>query len=145
MSWLKNRFKIAQELSIRDWIILAAAWWGLLFYYFAVRTVNFEKLNQPGPLAETAARAGDFEMALHYHRLVYVASRLHILSMTCLPRTFTLRWILRRNGMPAEMKIGVTKSQQGFQAHAWVELNGQQVGETENVTERFRTFNLQRG
>lgn len=143
LSWLKNRFKIAQELSFGDWLIITEAWWGLLAYYFAVRTVSFERLNRSDLVAETQANEAIIKKALHIHRLVYLASRLHILSMTCLPRTLALRWVLRRRGMPAKVKIGVTKSQHGFQAHAWLELNGQQVGETEKVTERFRTFNFQ--
>lgn len=42
---------------------------------------------------------------------------------TCLARSLALTRMLRTRGIPAEMKIGV-KTEDGFHAHAWVEVAG---------------------
>jgi hypothetical protein len=52
---------------------------------------------------------------------------------TCLVRAIATQRLLNRYGHDAQLHIGVTKSEeQGFEAHAWVECNGDiLVGRTE--------------
>jgi hypothetical protein len=57
--------------------------------------------------------------------------------MTCLPQSLTLRHLLAKRGIPAEIKVGVKKTAQGIHAHAWVEVDGMALGE-EGVEERFQ-------
>jgi len=55
------------------------------------------------------------------------ASRL-VPRATCLTQALAGQILLRRHGYPAEVHIGVTKdAAQGFQAHAWLEHQGQIV------------------
>jgi len=42
-------------------------------------------------------------------------------------------------GVPAELRIGV-RTQEGFSAHAWVEVGGQPVNDAPDVAERFAPF-----
>jgi hypothetical protein len=58
--------------------------------------------------------------------------------MTCLPKAFTLRWKLSRNGIPAQLRIGTNKTSSGIRAHAWVEVDGVAIGEPEDITDRFK-------
>lgn len=43
---------------------------------------------------------------------------------SCLERSLSLWWLLRRCGIPAEICAGARKKDGGFEAHAWVEWNG---------------------
>jgi hypothetical protein len=45
---------------------------------------------------------------------------------SCLPQSLVGRTMLRREGYPAEIRVGVSRSSPGFQAHAWV-LSGNKV------------------
>jgi hypothetical protein len=54
----------------------------------------------------------------------------------CLQKASVTTSLLRQHGFPADMKIGVRK--QPFHAHAWVEVDGQVVGDHENVRKYFR-------
>jgi hypothetical protein len=59
---------------------------------------------------------------------VGIVSRLGGLTATCLSRALTAQVLLTRNGYPADLRIGVAKGADGqFQAHAWVEYDGQVV------------------
>ena len=69
--------------------------------------------------------------------LVYLASRLHLLPMTCLHRSLTLYRILRKRGIPSLVKIGTQKTETGINIHAWVEVEGHAIGEPGNVNEHF--------
>ena len=71
------------------------------------------------------------------HRLVELASRLHILPMTCLPRAVTLQGMLKRHAIPSLLRIGVARAPAGVLAHAWIEVAGVPMGEAEDVSERF--------
>jgi hypothetical protein len=48
---------------------------------------------------------------------------------TCLRRSLVVARLLTRRGVAAQVKLGVRRSGVDLQAHAWVEANGQVVGE----------------
>jgi hypothetical protein len=46
----------------------------------------------------------------------------------CLEQSLVLWWLLRRRGIPADLKIGAKKEANRFEAHAWVEFDGGVIG-----------------
>lgn len=73
-------------------------------------------------------------------RLVWAtaaAARHHLYPMRCLPRALCLRWLLSRQGIATELKIGVAREGEGLAAHAWVEREGRPVGEAVGVGDQF--------
>jgi hypothetical protein len=60
--------------------------------------------------------------------------------MTCLPRALTLRRMLSRHAIPAQLRIGANKTSTGIIAHAWVELDGEAIGEPEDIAESFKVL-----
>ena len=58
--------------------------------------------------------------------------------ITCLPRSLTLWWTLRRQGVGAELRLGVRNDGGRIAAHAWVVCNGTVIGET--LHEKFISF-----
>lgn len=59
---------------------------------------------------------------------ITVASRYVPGTATCLPQALGTQILLQRAGAPAHLHIGVGKGEQGeFQAHAWVESQGEIV------------------
>jgi hypothetical protein len=55
---------------------------------------------------------------------VEVASR-YVPKATCLVKAFTAKMLFEKAGVPAQIRIGVSKTQdRGFEAHAWVESHG---------------------
>ncbi|MBZ5502180.1 MAG: lasso peptide biosynthesis B2 protein [Acidobacteriia bacterium] len=62
------------------------------------------------------------------------------LQPNCLERSLALWWTLRRNGIPAELHIGGRKSDRGFEAHAWVEWNGEVLNDSADVHQHYARF-----
>jgi hypothetical protein len=64
------------------------------------------------------------EKALKLARAVTRASN-YVPKATCLTQALTVQALLRREGLSADLHIGVAKDEKGqFQAHAWLENNG---------------------
>jgi Transglutaminase-like superfamily len=82
----------------------------------------------PGDLAATASR------------MVRAAARNSVFPSTCLERSLALWWLLARRGVAAQLRIGVRKSGEKFEAHAWVEREGQAIDEPEGAHLHYAPF-----
>jgi hypothetical protein len=76
---------------------------------------------------------------------VRLASR-HVPSATCLTQALAAYLMLSKNGQPASLYLGVSKTTSGtFEAHAWVELEGRiLIGNLENFT-KYAPMRLMNG
>ena len=57
----------------------------------------------------------------------------------CLSQSLVLQWLLWRQGILTDLRIGVHK-RDGFHAHAWVEYDGYPLGEGAAVHQRYHAF-----
>jgi len=73
-------------------------------------------------------------------RMVVAAARYSPISSTCLERSLTLWWLLARRGIATQLRIGARKSGDKFEAHAWVERNGEAIGEPEGTHLHYGAF-----
>jgi hypothetical protein len=94
-----------------------------------------QKIVQKWPTASISRRNEEAELpavceAVHSAAVWYPKQTL------CLQKASVTTSLLRQHGFPADMKIGVRK--QPFHAHAWVEVDGQVVGDHQNVRKYFR-------
>ena len=138
----RHKLQTARQLSLGEWLGLVQAWWALLGFYLALRVVNFDRLEA---FARPAVKVGAVPTeALAWvwgrERLVCMAARLHVVSMTCLPRALALCWLAGRRAISAQLCIGMNKTSTGMLAHAWVEIDGQAIGESEDISERFKVL-----
>ncbi len=58
----------------------------------------------------------------------------------CLSRSLALSWLLRRQGIESDLRIGVRNHEGEFQAHAWVECQSQVLNDASDVASRYRPF-----
>jgi hypothetical protein len=77
--------------------------------------------------AHAATHEGNQASIRHIVWAVTVASR-YVPAATCLTQALATQVLLRRCGYSANLRIGVARSEAGeFQAHAWVEYQGEVV------------------
>ncbi len=81
--------------------------------------------SQVGTLPE-GFTAGEY--AQRCAALVGIAARHGMYPANCLHQSLALCWILRRDRLPARLRIGVHDKLADFRAHAWVELDGTPLG-----------------
>ena len=138
----KDKVLSARRLSLSDWLVLVEAWQLLFFFHLALRRMSYERLTAATrPISENAPDASQaLVSAQRLQRLVGYASRLHPIPMTCLVRSLALRKMLNRRNISAQVCIGMNKTLVEVHAHAWVEVKGQAVGESEEISARFATL-----
>jgi hypothetical protein len=139
----RDKARLARQLSLSDWLILAEAWRLLLLFYLALRWVSYERIMPPAcPTLESAPDSpAALVVAQRLQRLVGFASRLHAAPMTCLVKALALQKMLSGRDIPAQVRIGIHKTPAEIHAHAWVEIKGEAVGESQEVAAKFRILN----
>jgi hypothetical protein len=76
-------------------------------------------------------------------RMVKAAGRHGLRRASCLEESLALWWLLARQGMRTEIRIGVRngpQSESEFAAHAWIEHNGVALNETEAPHRHYAAF-----
>jgi hypothetical protein len=73
-------------------------------------------------------------------RMVRAAVRHGMPGASCLEASLTLWYLLRLQGIPANLRIGVRKHANLFEAHAWVEHEGAALNQVEEVHRHFAPF-----
>lgn len=139
---IRSKLSIARQLYLQDWLLLIQSWWLLTYFHLSLRRVGFEQLQKQFTLTtgEKIDPSQSLEIAWTLQKLVYMASRIHLLRLACLDRACTLQWMLGKREIPSELRIGISRSQVNIYAHAWVEVAGQAVGEAEDIEEKFTTL-----
>jgi hypothetical protein len=60
--------------------------------------------------------------------------------VNCLKQSLVLWFLLHRQGIIGDLRIGVHKSTEGFTAHAWVEYDGDALNESPDINQYYLPF-----
>src|SRR5215203_6059501 len=108
---------------IRLTCLTVDAWFGLLAFDVA-RLAGFARLYR----WLRARRPSSRRSAASVEEIIWSVDEACVWYVTraaCLQRSVVATWLLRRNGVAAEMVIGCRPLP--FESHAWVEIDGQVV------------------
>lgn len=75
--------------------------------------------------------------------MVKAAAHYGVGHPTCLEESLVLCYLLQRQGISAQLRIGVRKFQDKFQAHAWVENEGTALNQAEGAHQHYSPFESQ--
>jgi len=79
------------------------------------------------------------QTALTAH-MVNAADRHGLFHPSCLVKSLTLWWMLGRQGITSELRVGVRKKGGNLEAHAWVEREGIALNEPEQQHHHYTAF-----
>ena len=131
-------------LLIKALLVVAAVRGGLLLLSFPIFQILFERVR-----AAMGVRREITSVPLKTQLVWAVRPASHYVpGATCLTQALAAQLLLERYGYPAHVCIGVAKSgenQGAFQAHAWLESDGEVVvGESEIDFVPLTTLNKRR-
>jgi hypothetical protein len=139
-----SRLRRAASFSARDWGDLAAAQWALLSAQLLVLTRPVGRLTSQGigasaPQAPAEPAAERRDEAVRLARTITWAARYGVFRPKCLVRSLALNRMLDERGIPGSViRVGVRmQPSRDFDAHAWVELDGLVLGDTEEHVGTF--------
>jgi len=73
-------------------------------------------------------------------RMVNAADKHGLVHPSCLAKSLTLWWLLGRQGISTQLRIGIRKENGKFEAHAWVEREGAALNEAEGHQHHYAAF-----
>jgi len=85
-------------------------------------------------------RGDSWELARSAARMVEAANRHGLARCSCLEKSVVLWWLLRREAIACELRIGVRKQADHFEAHAWVEHRSAVLNDAEDVHRHYTAF-----
>jgi hypothetical protein len=130
--------RTAQALFLRALVMLALVGLSLKFRGFDATQSTLRK-KASGAKQRPASDSPDKQIALTA-RMVNAADRHGLVHPSCLVKSLTLWWLLGRQGITSELRVGVRKEGENFEAHAWVEREGTAVNEPEERHHHYAAF-----
>ena len=97
---------------------------------------SLQKRLRPAPSGQTTS----VEQARKTTRMVRAALHYSLLHFTCLEESLGLWYLLRTQGISPQLRIGVRKTNGKFEAHAWVEHNGEALNQPEATHQHYAPF-----
>lgn len=73
-------------------------------------------------------------------RMVHAAARHSLGHPSCLEESLAVWWLLGRQAMTSQLRIGIRKDGGKFEAHAWVERDGIALNEPEGHHQHYAPF-----
>jgi hypothetical protein len=73
-------------------------------------------------------------------RMVNAAARQAWRGSTCLEKSLAIWSLLRQQGIVSELRIGARQLDGRFEAHAWVERDGEALNEPQQEHRHYATF-----
>jgi hypothetical protein len=132
-----------RALSAREHVLLAAAALVLPAMVGLLPLVGYGRIQRrllriPRGGASLPADA-DARIASTVKIVDLVAARMPLRS-ACLSQSLALSALLRVQGIPAEVRLGVRPGDQPLDAHAWVEYRGRPLNETAEIVGSYTVF-----
>jgi hypothetical protein len=140
---MSNRAKFSR-LSKPEQRFLIQAFVLLPVLALALRSMGLRRTQVV--LARLAPRPSGLEshdgdqLARRISRLVAAAAVNGPYRANCLKRSLALWWLLRRQGLASDLRIGVRKGLRGIEAHAWVERGGRPLNDDVDVVRQYSPF-----
>lgn len=142
-----DRWRKLRRLSAPEWWLLVQAMVLLPLTAVALHLMGLRRwqlvLARLAPVEDAAAASPaepSFEHARRAARMIAAASRHGLWRANCLEESLVLWWLLRRRAIRAELRIGVRKGASRVEAHAWVELDGLILNDSDDVNRRYPPF-----
>jgi hypothetical protein len=128
----------AQELFLRAMVLLPLVALSLRWRGFRATQAALQQfLSKANPESKAALANKDAAVTA---QMVNAADRHGLVHPSCLAKSLTLWWLLRRQGIPSHLRIGIRKEKETFEAHAWVECNGAALNEADEQHHHYSAF-----
>ena len=150
VSWKQQTNNLQESWSKFSQLTWEERWMLLQAFVFlpliaaGLHCMNFQRLSSIlvrfSPMSGEVCSDAAMQQAAATAHLVQVAVSRTPFKVTCLVRSTALWFLLRRQGIGSEIRIGVSQQEGRFKAHAWVESNGIVLNDRNDIHNQFAAF-----
>lgn len=140
MGRLRRSWRTWRGLTWTERRQLAWAWLLLPLTTVGLRLFGFRRVQAALLAGALSAGRVDLPTAQGTARLVHSAAQWSPLRGSCLAQSLVLCRLLRGQGLAAELRVGMTRTEGRFEAHAWVEHGDVVLNDRQDVGQRFAAF-----
>ena len=151
MNTFKKRYKQLLELSPSEIYVIFISLLLLPVVAILLKVKGFKQtqhiMSQFSKNAADSNLPKEFQLnkAQNITRMVSIAASFGAFRVKCLSKSLLSQWLLQRKGIISDLKIGTGKDvSASFNAHAWLEIQGVVINESQDVRRRFSVFNSER-
>jgi transglutaminase superfamily protein len=128
----------AQKFFLRAIVLLPLVALSLRWRGFRATQAALQRFLSNANLEPDAALVS--KVAVATANMVDAADRHGLVHPSCLAKSLTLWWLLARQGIPSQLRIGIRKQKEKFEAHAWVERDGAALNEPDEHHHHYAAF-----
>ena len=130
--------RAAQTLFLRALAMLPLVGLSLKLRGFdATRSALRKRLSRATPQTDLDSLSKQIALTAH---MVNAADQHGLVHPSCLVKSLTLWWLLGRQGIPSQLRVGIRKEGGNLEAHAWVECEGMALNEPEERHHHYAAF-----
>ncbi len=134
-STFRSLTSFEKKIFVQSILLLPALRIGLQFISYRRLIAFLQRTSNKGkPTGDEQRVTSDIE------HMVRLAARYRMTGATCLTRSMTLWWLLRRQGVEGEIQFGVRRDGAEILAHAWIEIEGEVINDRPDIRQVFATF-----
>lgn len=143
---MPRKLRRLADVSPGEWLLLPQLVLCALVVGIALRITALPRLTGFIDRYATHRRLRHFPFFHAQHQLTRLAvladwaTRITLAPGPCLTRSLLLFWLLKAQGQPTELHIGINKGTAALHGHAWIETQGQVVSDSPAMTGRFATL-----
>jgi Transglutaminase-like superfamily len=130
-----------RTLFFRSAILLPLIVCALRIFGLPKVQAGLERRRQRADLRKSGARQDSLNVGT-IARMAGAAARYGLVRGNCLSQSLLLWHLLRQEGHDARMRLGGRREGKAFEAHAWVEIDGQVMNGRDDVRELFTPFEV---
>lgn len=141
MHSFRRKISTACQIPLSQWLILAKSWFILLYVRLRMDLTPFASwkhwlVNAPGNMYKPL-NDDDRNRIIAHRRMINLASRYHIISANCLPKSITLKWLLGKHNINCEIVLGLKLDNRELHGHAWLQRNDVVLNDNDDVALRY--------
>ncbi|HEV2304050.1 MAG TPA: lasso peptide biosynthesis B2 protein [Candidatus Acidoferrales bacterium] len=131
-----------RTLFFRSAILLPLIACALRIFGLPKVQAGLERRRKRADLREGIGARQDFGNVSTVVRMAGAAARYGLVRGNCLSHSLLLWHLLRQEGHEARMRLGGRREGKAFEAHAWVEIDGQVVNGHDDPRDLFTPFEV---
>lgn len=136
-----SKLTTAFRLPLQDWLILIKSWLILLYVRLRMLLTPFRSwkhwLTEQQDVTLRPLSENERSCIVTHRRMIALASKYHFVNANCLPKSLALKWMLAKQNIHSQLKMGLRQGSKQLEGHAWLQYDKTVLNDDHDVAMRY--------